>query len=265
MTDRFYLNLIHQAAKSCGVEIETITPDFIYKFNHDLKSFTTFDTDIGLNNSASSKIAQSKTCTFEVLNYSTVPSIEHILLKNPKNRFSTGNIVEIAKNYFKSNNNVLVVKPDNGSQGNHVYKVSNENDFFSKLEFLFSLEYDVALSPYLNSTLEYRIVTLNKQPKLFISKERTTSWKHNLVSGAISKEVVESKIHPLSIIAKAASEALNLDFCSVDILETVEGYKVIEVNDKVMLDEYVRQNKDERYPKVFSLYTEAIKMRLNIY
>jgi len=54
-----------------------------------------------------------------------------------------------------------------------------------------------------------------------------------------------------------------LDFCSVDILDTNQGLLVIEVNHKVMLDEYCKQNPSE-FSQLSALYKEVILQRFEL-
>ncbi|QOY36262.1 ATP-grasp domain-containing protein [Anaerobacillus isosaccharinicus] len=261
-TSRPYLSLIQSSVKNDGVSFEEVSPNYLYRAILDDKSFLMHDVEIGLNNSAAAKTALSKSGTFDALSYFQVPAIEHIFLINTNSRFNKSDVFEIAKKQFYQWNENVVLKQDNGSQGNNVYKITTLAEFEEKLHYLFNLNVNGAISPYHPSTYEYRIVTLNNEPKLFLAKERTISWKHNLISGALSVDVPEEKIPLLSDLAKKAAIALELDFCTVDILETATGLLVLEVNEQVMLDEYCK-NDTLRQQKVAALYREAILTRFN--
>lgn len=259
---RPYLSLIQNSVISDGVSFEEVAPNFLYRAILDDKSFLMHDVEIGLNNSAAAKTAMSKSGTFDTLSYFQVPAIEHIFLMNTNSRFTMSDAFEIAKKRFYQWNENVVLKQDNGSQGNNVYKITTLAELEEKLHYLFNMNVNGVISPYLPSTYEYRIVTLNKEPKLFLAKERTTSWKHNLISGALSIDVPEEKIPLLSDLANKAAMALELDFCTVDILETATGLFVLEINEQVMLDEYCK-NDTLRQQKVAAIYREAILTRFN--
>lgn len=84
-----------------------------------------------------------------------------------------------------------------------------------------------------------------------------------MINGAVTIEVKDqAKQEALAELASRTSKALGLDFCSVDILETNQGLMVIEVNHKVMLDEYCKQNPSE-VPGLSDLYREVIFQRMN--
>lgn len=261
MTKRPYLNLIQQSVKSLGITFEEITPDFVYRVSNGVKSFVMVDAEIGLNSSASTIIAMSKSLTYDVLYKSDIPAVEHLYLPHPESKFSGLEPYSVAERYFYAFNGQVVVKQDNGAQGNHVYKVEGLEDLKQKLDILFSLQLNGAIGPYYKAEIEYRIVTFNHQARVFLGKKRVGSWKHNLINGAVAIEVQDQATRDaLAELASRTSKALGLDFCSVDILETDQGLRVIEVNHKVMLDEYRKQYPGE-VEGLSSLYREVMLQR----
>lgn len=84
------------------------------------------------------------------------------------------------------------------------------------------------------------------------------SWKHNLGRGAYPFVVKdEAEINELSKIAIPAFCALNVNFASVDIVKTSEGYKVLEINSGVMMENFAKSS-EENYNKAKSIYKKAI-------
>jgi len=260
LTARPYLRLIQQSVSGDGVAFESITPDYIYRAIKGNVSFLMYDTDVGLNSSASAKIAQSKAAAYDALRNAGLPAVEHLYVPRPDAKFTSTDPYATASAYFESRPNGVVVKPDNGSMGRHVYRAGTPDELRSTLERLFALELNVAMSPYYRTGSEFRVVTLSGAPRIWLEKRRTDSWKHNLVAGAISSDVDERLKPTLGDLASAASAALGLDFCSVDVLETEDGLKIIEVNDKVMLDEYCKHDPDRR-GAVADMYRDALLLR----
>ncbi|MCT8139587.1 hypothetical protein H1D32_18890 [Anaerobacillus sp. CMMVII] len=259
-TNRPYLNLIQHSVKNDGVSFEEIVPNYLYRAILGEKSFLMHDVEVGLNNSAAAKTAMSKSGTYETLKYYDIPAIEHAFLMNTSSRFSKNDSFELAKQLFSQWNKKVVVKQDNGSQGNNVYKVTSIEELIKCLKLLFQLGVNASISPYEEATYEYRIVTLASKPKLFLGKQRTTSWKHNLISGAIAIDIPDEQAPQLATLANKAASALELDFCTVDILQTSRGLHVLEINEQVMLDEYCKNNPD-RQRKVADVYREAVLRR----
>lgn len=261
MTTRPYLKMIQHSVKSRGISFEEITPNFVYRATDGVHSFVMVDAEIGLNSSASTIIAMSKSLTYDVLRKANIPAVEHVYLAHPDSKFSNLDPYPIAKDYFHKCNGEAVVKQDNGAQGNHVYKINEIADLHEKLNLLFSLQLNGAIGPYYEAEIEYRIVTFNHLARVFLGKKRVHSWKHNLINGAVTIEVSDqAKREALAELASQTSKAMGLDFCSIDILETNQGLKVIEVNHKVMLDEYCKQNPSE-VPALSDLYREVILRR----
>ncbi len=262
MTKRRYLALIQQSVNKDDISFEEIATDYLYRahLKQDLKSFIMHDVEIGLNNASAAKVAMSKSATYATLKREKIPAIEHVFIMNSNSRFISGDSFQLARELFYQWGETVVLKQDNGSQGNNVYKISDIVELNKQLQSIFSLQANASISPYYEAIFEYRIVTLLGEPKLLLAKERTRSWKHNLISGALSKDVEPTKIPQLSEIASKVAKAMELDFCSIDILETTSGLRVLEVNEQVMLDEYCKNN-ENREEKVAQLYREAFLER----
>ncbi|ARK28678.1 ATP-grasp domain-containing protein [Halalkalibacter krulwichiae] len=260
MTYRPYLAMIQQSVSQDDVSFKEIAPDYLYRVLKDDKSFLMHDVEIGLNNSSSLKIARSKSGTYSALQATNVMAVEHFFLLNPASRFSKADSFKLALNYFHSFNERVVLKQDDGSQGENVFKIDSEDQLETHLSDLFSLQVDACLSPFYSATYEYRVIMLKGKPQLFLAKERTTSWKHNLIGGSRSIDVPSELEPKLADLATNAALAVELDFCSVDILHTTKGLLVLEINEQVMLDEYIKGD-PTRVDKVSKIYREAILER----
>lgn len=260
-TTRPYLALIQNSVKDDGIYFEEIAPNYLYRAVRGEQSFLMHDVEVGLNNSAAAKLAMSKSGTYEVLRHSQIPAVEHIFLMNNFSRFSNSDAFSLAKDQFFQWGKCVVLKDDHGSQGSNVYKITTVEELEERLHELFRIQvHGAAISPYYETTYEYRIATLLGEPKIFLAKERTTSWKHNLIGGAKAKDVPTEKLPEIARLAKRTAKALELDFCTVDVLDTIRGLFVLEVNEQVMLDEYSK-NDPKRQKQVSNLYREAILTR----
>lgn len=171
MTTRPYLKMIQHSVTTSGITFEEVTPNFVYRATDGLKSFVMVDAEIGLNNSASTIIAMSKSLTYDVLHKANISAVEHIYLPHPDSKFNNLNPYSFAERYFQTLNGVVVMKQDNGAQGNHVYKINEIADLHEKLDLLFSLQLNGAIGPYYEAEIEYRIVTFNHQARVFLGKK----------------------------------------------------------------------------------------------
>lgn len=171
MTTRPYLKMIQHSVTTSGITFEEVTPNFVYRATDGLKSFVMVDAEIGLNNSASTIIAMSKSLTYDVLHKANIPAVEHIYLPHPDSKFNNLNPYSLAERYFQAFNGEVVMKQDNGAQGNHVYKINEIADLHEKLDLLFSLQLNGVIGPYYEAEIEYRIVTFNHQARVFLGKK----------------------------------------------------------------------------------------------
>ncbi|MEK0317184.1 ATP-grasp domain-containing protein [Cohnella sp. 56] len=262
-TTRPYLKLIQRAAAADGVSFEPITPDLTYRARREEASFLMTDAELGLNPSSAAALALSKSAAADALRAAGVPAVEHRFLPHPGYRFGDdGAAVRTrAVTAFAGFGGDAVVKPDDGAQGRHVYRARSRSELHAALDAIYALERHAAISPYREAELEYRVVVLAGEARVWLGKRRHGSWKHNLAEGARSVEVPAEDRARLSPLAVRAAAALDMVFCSVDILDTAEhGPLVIELNHKVMLGDHYKQH-PESEAGLSALYRDAIALR----
>jgi glutathione synthase/RimK-type ligase-like ATP-grasp enzyme len=99
-------------------------------------------------------------------------------------------------------------------------------------------------------------VDLDKIP--LEGKLTPVSWKHNLSSGATASVAIsdQQKV-ALSKLAKDAVQALGVRFVSVDIIQTANLLKVIEINSAVTLEKVSASIPDGR-PVAQKIYAEVV-------
>lgn len=81
------------------------------------------------------------------------------------------------------------------------------------------------------------------------------NWKSNLGEGA-QAEIIENET--IKQLAVKAANAINIRFCSVDIIETTLGeFYVLEINSGVMIEHFLNSNPQE-YNRVKAIYEKAV-------
>ncbi len=88
------------------------------------------------------------------------------------------------------------------------------------------------------------------------------NWKSNLGQGA--SPIILShgdEYDTLSALALKATKALSMSFCSVDIVDTLKGLQVLEINNGVMMENFAQVNQDN-YKTAKGIYKEAVEMML---
>ena len=91
------------------------------------------------------------------------------------------------------------------------------------------------------------------------STEIPIEWRHNLGLGSTADIYCNAQV---SSLALAAAQALNVKFCSVDVVEFVDGtFSVLEINSGVMMDSFISANSENR-TIAKEIYAEAISHAL---
>lgn len=86
------------------------------------------------------------------------------------------------------------------------------------------------------------------------------NWKSNLGEGA-QAEIIENSV--LTQLALKAANAINIRFCSVDIIETTLGeFYVLEINSGVMIEHFLNSNPHE-YSRIKAIYEKAVLRMLD--
>jgi glutathione synthase/RimK-type ligase-like ATP-grasp enzyme len=266
MMKRPFLSLIQEAGLSCGVQFTEIEEHIVYRAQKDGKTFLMYNVDLGLNNTSAANIANSKSLTYSVLANAGLPCVEHTFLPNPNTAYSTGDTFVKAKQFFLAHGPQLVIKPDSGLQGKDVYKIDSLPQLKDRMSQLFAKQLDVSLSPYYETNYEFRVVILKGEAKLSFAKEKLRSWKHNLTGGQAKVRELDflpaTFVNELHKLAINAANALQLTFCSIDVLHTVTGLKVLEANASVFLSEYMKTSNAAKQ-QVFELYQDAFTIKFN--
>jgi len=216
-----------------------------------------------LNSAAADHIACDKCGCYILLQAGSVPAIEHTLVFNPLERGEwAGNEGTLASalTYFEKHNRKLVVKPNKGTQGQHVYYCDTALSLERALAEIFATQPDAALSPYVEIGTEYRVFYLAGRAHFMYGKKPVDSWKHNLAAGAAAVELNDPALEErLSYIALRAAQCIGITFASIDIAEDKNGdLLVMEINAGVMANRLLEQHPHLR-PTIKGLFAEAVE------
>lgn len=125
------------------------------------------------NSQATGLIADDKYALYDVLREKSIPIIEHKIVYNKtnKNDYAIGcNTYEYVKEYFVKNKNSIVIKPNDGTCGHDVYKITNINEIDNILDKLFTNNFSISICPFYRIQNEYRIVMLDGEVELLYAK-----------------------------------------------------------------------------------------------
>lgn len=243
------------------IAVESLSKNYILRLRKGEIIRTVYGPFWDINNAAADKIACDKCACYAMLNESGVPAIEHQLLSHPIRRFGfTGEsgVWTNALNFF-NRHKVIVVKPNNGSNGREIHLCNTVQTLELAVQEIFETSPDVAISPFYKIKTEYRVFYLNGECYLIYGKSPSPDdWRHNLSQGATAFEVIGEK-QALENLAKRAANAIGITFASVDIAELEDGKIVVmEINSGVQARQMLQQLPHLR-DQVKNIYATAIK------
>lgn len=208
---------IHTTSYSDDWVLELVTVDqrrFVHGYRFDI------------NSSAAGYNANDKVAAHHLLKQAGVPSVEHVMLDVAPERYP------------------VVVKPLHGTGGRGVVLLRSLSDFQAWQAADTSTRF--ALSPFEQLTSEYRVILLDGAPLVcYEKKAQPTSdfTLHNLGQGAQPALVEAGEVYDsLLALAREGLRALGLRLAAVDIIYTPEGYKILEVNDGIMMEYFARKS-----------------------
>jgi glutathione synthase/RimK-type ligase-like ATP-grasp enzyme len=148
-----------------------------------------------------------------------------------------------------------VVKPNEGTSGRLVFKVTSEAALDDAVREIFASHLSLAISPYVEIAEEVRVVLIDDAPLAVYAKQRGADWRHNLDLGArpVLLPPGETRDNCVALAIRAV-QAIVIRFASVDIVRVGDEWKVLEINSGVMMEALGRHHPE----LVHAAYTAAL-------
>lgn len=197
-SQRIFVDAVKRYCAAHGIGIEIRSQGWLIIMQHGPRRHLAFGYDLGLNSAVAHRIANDKAATAEVLQTCGIPCIPHTLFLSPKmNEYiPPQRSWEAMLALLRQNPDGIVVKPNEGTSGDSVFKVSNEPDLELAVHRIFSSSLGLAISPYVQIENEVRVVLLDHDPVVVYSKSRpaiTGDGKHSLLELALNATPVEKR------------------------------------------------------------------------
>lgn len=197
-SQRIFVDAVRKYCAAHGIAIETRAQGWLILMRHEAKRHLAFGYDLGLNTAVAHRIANDKAATAEVLQACGIPCIPHTLFLSPKmNEYiPPQRSWQTMLALLRENPDGIVVKPNEGTSGESVFKVSNEPDLELAVHRIFSSHLGLAISPYVAIENEVRVVLLDSHPLVVYAKNRpaiTGDGKHSLLELALDATPVEKR------------------------------------------------------------------------
>jgi glutathione synthase/RimK-type ligase-like ATP-grasp enzyme len=133
-----------------------------------------FAYDLGLNSAVAHRIANDKSATSDVLALSGIACVAHTLFLNPELYafVPPRGAWEAMLTLLQQSPAGVVVKPNEGTSGKSVFRVTDKPTFELAVKRIFSAHMALVVSPFLDIEDEVRVVVLDGRPLVVYSKNR---------------------------------------------------------------------------------------------
>lgn len=238
VTKRILPQLIAEAAGILGIDVLTLSDEWIIRLQKDNVRHWIMGYTFDINNSAASALARDKMATSHALALDGVPAVMHYLVRSR----ATTDI--LGRNLGSLNNNEpVVIKPLQGTSGRGVYRFPAVD---TALDFLEQQSHpDWALSRWHDIANEKRYIILDGEVLSVYEKTQPVMIDnllfYNLGMGAIAR-VCQPADDEVSL-AQRAFEVTGLRLAAVDVITLQSGERmVLEVNEGMMMEHFARQS-----------------------
>lgn len=256
-------DFITEICKEEGIQLSILSEGYICRLTKDGHTRHVMWSNWDINPATADRIACDKAASYIVLSESNVPAIPHFIINHPHRRRGwTGahgawsQALALFEKYKK-----VVVKPNNGTNGNDVYLCTTVQELEGAVHAIFETCPAIAISPYFDIVTEYRVFYINGNcPLVYGKKPAEGNWQHNLNQGATAflLEPTDPRIPEIKKIAQAAAQAININFATIDVTLAADGaYRVMEINSGVQARQLVAQH-PEVQPVVKDIYKQAV-------
>jgi glutathione synthase/RimK-type ligase-like ATP-grasp enzyme len=172
--ERAFVTAVKKYCASHDIEVELKAQGWLIAMKRGPKRRFTFGYDLGLNSAVAHQIANDKAATADVLGICGIAHVPHTVFLSPKMyKYLTpsGAWTEML-DLLKQNPQGIVVKPNEGTGGISVFKVTTEPELEVAANEIFASERSLAISPYLEIEDEVRVVLIDDRPIVVFSKNR---------------------------------------------------------------------------------------------
>lgn len=195
---RTFVDAVRKYCTDRGITVELRSQGWLIIMQRGPKRHFAFGYDLGLNSAVAYRIANDKAATAEVLQFCGVPCVPHTLFLSPKLKeyIPPQRSWQAMLRLLRENPKGIVVKPNEGTSGRSVFKVSSEPDLELAVHEIFTSNPGLAVSPYVDIENEVRVVLIDGHPVVVYGKNRasiTGDGKQTLLELAVAATPAEQR------------------------------------------------------------------------
>lgn len=173
MESRQLVKIVKEICQDNDISFQGFSYDWILQLNANSRTMYIYGYKFPNNNAAIEQICNDKSALSDILTAHKIPHIPHHYFMSPNNKQYTdpnGNweaMRSLLRQYGK-----VVCKPNTGTGGHFVFKVSTQKDLEYSVHEIFSKSRALSISPYREIRAEYRIVIANSNVGVIYEKRR---------------------------------------------------------------------------------------------
>lgn len=168
-----YIELLREICNDLKINMKLLSKDYVIMLEKEGKRKFITGYKFSNNDHALGNVLDDKYATYDVLKYLNMPVCEHKIFyrKNNTNNYANGcNSFEDVQNYFNDNNNKVVVKPNDSTCGNDVYRINTIEELKEKVDKLFINNFSISICPYYDIKTEYRLIVVDGKIEVIYGK-----------------------------------------------------------------------------------------------
>jgi glutathione synthase/RimK-type ligase-like ATP-grasp enzyme len=236
---RIFVDAILRYCRARGIACEVRSQGWLMVMQRGERRRFALGYDIGLNSAIAHRLANDKSAAAEVLAFTGIPCVPHTLFLSPKlgRHIPPNGSREAMLGLLRAHGEGLVAKPNEGTSGRFVFKVTDEAELDHAAREIFASHLGLAISPFVDIEEEVRVILLDGEPRVVYAKERIADWRHNLDFGARPILLAPGETRETCIaMATEAARAIGIRFASIDIVRAAGRSMVLEINSGVMME-----------------------------
>jgi glutathione synthase/RimK-type ligase-like ATP-grasp enzyme len=173
-SQRIFVAAVQRYCADNGVTVQTGAQGWLMVMHKGGRRHLIYGYDVGLNSAVTHRIANDKAAMAEVLEINGIPCVSHALFLGPAlSRYvSAAGSWQAMLAHLTQNPAGIVVKPNEGTSGNLVFKVLDRPALERAVREIFSLNLNLAISPYLEIRNEVRVILVDDLPVIVYGKSR---------------------------------------------------------------------------------------------
>jgi glutathione synthase/RimK-type ligase-like ATP-grasp enzyme len=175
-SQRVFVSAVQKYCAEHGIAVETRSQGWLMVMQKGPRRHLVYGYDLGLNSAVTHRIANDKAATAELLEINGIACVPHAFFPSPAlgDYVPAGGTWQAMLGHLSQHPDGIVIKPNEGTSGNLVFKVLDAPALERAVSEIFSLNLNLAISPYLQIKNEVRVVLVDDLPVMVYGKNRPT-------------------------------------------------------------------------------------------